>query len=171
MRPSRKRPAHPVVTVLNAMVREPVLSITAGVAFIGVMLIAIGVRATGAPAADLGGGPTAAAVGDVPTSPAADTIHAVLRQWRISLSRPTVTTGPVVLHVTNEGTMPHRLEVEGHGLEKRTAAIAPGERADLSVTLGKGTYKIYCPMGSGDHQQRGMHTTLVAEAWSGATGQ
>ena len=84
MRPSCKGPAHQAVTVLNAMVREPVLSITAG-----------------------------------------------------SRHHP-------------RGTAEH---------------------ADSLVTLGKGTYEIYCPMDSGDHQQRGMHTTLVAEAWSGATGQ
>jgi uncharacterized cupredoxin-like copper-binding protein len=36
----------------------------------------------------------------------------------------------------------------------RTPALAPGERATLTVQLPPGTYKWYCPIG--DHQRRGM---------------
>jgi plastocyanin len=109
------------------------------------------------------GGVAATAVGAT-SAPAADTIKATLSEWAIATSRSTVGTGTVVIRVTNTGTMTHRLEVEGHGIEKRTQPIPPGEHADLTVSLVAGEYELYCPLGSGAHKKMGMKTAIAAAA-------
>jgi len=109
------------------------------------------------------GGIAATAVGAT-SAPAADTIRATLSEWAIVTSRSTVRTGAVVIHVTNTGTMAHRLEVEGHGLEKRTLPIPPGEHADLTVSFVAGEYELHCPLGSGAHKKMGMKTAITAAA-------
>jgi plastocyanin len=106
----------------------------------------------------------AVAAARVNSAPAADTISATLSEWAITASRATVATGPVVIRVTNSGTMAHRLEVEGKGLEKRTNPIAPGEHVDLTVKLVSGEYELYCPLGSGAHKKMGMKTAISVAA-------
>jgi plastocyanin len=113
-----------------------------------------------------GGGASAVAAVGAKSAPAADTISATLSEWAITASRATVATGPVVIRVTNSGTMAHRLEVEGKGLEKRTDPIAPGEHVDLTVKLVSGEYELYCPLSSGAHKKMGMKTTIKVDAGS-----
>jgi hypothetical protein len=137
----------------------------AGLTLCGATIVALG-------AAESPGGLTAGehpvggavTVAGVQSAPAADTIGVTLTEWAITASRSTVPTGAVVIRVTNAGSMPHRLEVEGHGIEKRTAPVAPGGHADLSVSLGAGTYELYCPLGSGQHRKRGMESSITAAA-------
>jgi uncharacterized cupredoxin-like copper-binding protein len=68
--------------------------------------------------------------------------------------------GKVTIHVVNNGTETHALEVENEDLdvEEETDEIAPGESADLTVELADGEYEIYCPID--DHRSMGMETTL-----------
>jgi hypothetical protein len=49
--------------------------------------------------------------------------------------------------------------VSGPGLATvRTAVIAPGATRTLKVTLGRGTFKLWCPLGR--HAAAGMKSTL-----------
>ena len=79
-------------------------------------------------------------------------------------------TGTVTFRVTNNGSIPHSLEVDGQGIEEETETIEPGASAELTVDLSKeGSYELYCPIG--DHRDQGMEGDLiVGAAGAGGTG-
>jgi uncharacterized cupredoxin-like copper-binding protein len=77
-------------------------------------------------------------------------------------------TGTVTFQVTNNGSIPHALEVDGQGIEEETETIEPGASAQLIVVLSKeGSYELYCPIG--DHRDQGMEGELIVGA-AGAGG-
>jgi hypothetical protein len=94
------------------------------------------------------------------------TITVTEREFKLSLSTKTATTGPVRLVVRNAGTYPHALSIKGKGVSKRTPLIKPGKSAVLLVDLRSGTYALWCPVPG--HAAQGMKATL-ARAGSGAT--
>ena len=74
--------------------------------------------------------------------------------------------GTVTFRVTNDGTIGHALEIEGNGVEDKSATIKPGESAELTVDLSKdGSYEIYCPIDG--HRDSGMEGTLTVGASMG----
>ena len=87
-------------------------------------------------------------------------VSARLSEWTIQLSEATVPAGPVTFTVTNGGSIPHALEVEGQGTEQETPLIQPGASATLTLTLEPGTYEVYCPVGEDSHKKLGMETHL-----------
>jgi hypothetical protein len=89
------------------------------------------------------------------------TVQVRLSEWEVSLTPSTVPSGSVVFDVTNAGTVPHSLEIEGSGVEKSTSVIAPGARATLTLDLRAGTYEAYCPVGKGSHKMLGMSNHLA----------
>jgi plastocyanin len=96
-------------------------------------------------------------------------VEAKLSEWTIRLSETTVPAGKVAFTVTNGGSIPHALEVEGHGVERRTPLIQPGTSATLMLDLAPGVYEIYCPVGGSSHKKLGMDTRLtVRDAATGA---
>jgi uncharacterized cupredoxin-like copper-binding protein len=59
----------------------------------------------------------------------------------------------------NSGHAVHSLEVNGPGVDSRkTPDLQPGQTADLTVTLQKGSYDVFCPVDS--HKQLGMNLEL-----------
>ena len=69
-------------------------------------------------------------------------------------------TGTFTLSVSNTGTIPHALEVEGPGGDVKTGPVAPGQSAQLKVALTKpGRYAWYCPIDG--HKGRGMIGSVV----------
>jgi len=95
----------------------------------------------------------------------ADLIHIRLREWSVLVSKSPIRAGRTTFHAMNEGTSQHAAEIEGNGQEWKTAPIAPGGTATLTADLRPGTYKVYCPIVDthGNHQERGMSTTLVVQ--------
>jgi uncharacterized cupredoxin-like copper-binding protein len=91
------------------------------------------------------------------------------QEWSLDPSSPTVAAaGEVTIHVVNDGSFGHALEIDGNGVEEETATLSAGDSADLTVTLKPGTYEIYCPIGN--HREQGMEGTLtVAGGGSGGT--
>ena len=87
-----------------------------------------------------------------------------LSEWKVQVSAPTAPAGPVVFRVANAGQIEHAFEVEGKGLERRTAPIAAGANGTLSVKLKPGRYELYCPVGNGAHKQAGMKATIEVTA-------
>jgi hypothetical protein len=82
----------------------------------------------------------------------------------VRLSETSVPAGPVTFTVTNTGSIPHALEIEGNGTERQTPLIQPGEKAALTLTLDPGTYEVYCPVGQDSHKKLGMDTRLKVVA-------
>lgn len=87
-------------------------------------------------------------------------VSARLSEWKVELSQRTISAGTVTFTATNAGSIPHVLEVEGHGMERKTDVIEPGATAQLKLTLGPGTYEVYCPVGGDSHKHLGMETHL-----------
>jgi len=98
------------------------------------------------------------------SEPAELVLKAELSEWKITLDEQSVASGRVVFKVHNAGTMAHRLEVEGNGIEKRTPDIAPDSTRTLTLDLRAGKYEVYCPLGSGQHKKMGMETHLTVHA-------
>ena len=63
------------------------------------------------------------------------------------------------IKAVNDGTVTHALTVEGHGIDKTTAELAPGDSKSLAVFFKRaGTYRIYCPIDG--HEAKGMKGTV-----------
>jgi uncharacterized cupredoxin-like copper-binding protein len=78
----------------------------------------------------------------------------------VELSRAEVPAGPVTFTVTNAGTIPHALEVEGGGVEREIHLLQPGAHGTLTLTLRPGRYEVYCPVGGESHKRLGMLAAL-----------
>ena len=116
------------------------------------------------PTAPLVGGLIVALAAALPARAAHPTpaaVEAKLSEWTIRLSDSAVPAGPVTFTVTNGGSIPHALEVEGHGIEKQTALIQPGASTTLTLDLPPGTYEVYCPVGQDSHKKLGMEPHLT----------
>jgi plastocyanin len=116
---------------------------------------------TGQAAADAAGDATTPAASPQPDNGA---FTATLAEWRIELSADTLDAGPAVVAVTNDGTVPHALEVTGEfGGRWRSVPVAPGATINMTMRLSPGTYEVFCPLDNdaGDHSERGMTATLV----------
>jgi len=85
------------------------------------------------------------------------TVQATEVEYKITLSTHEVHHGVVTFVVKNAGKIPHNLTVQGG---KHTAYIAPGKTVELTVTLKKGSYTLYCSVPG--HRQLGMVTKLTA---------
>ena len=127
----------------------------------------------GRPALVLGGAVVTllAGVAAVRAGPPPAAVVVQLSEWKVTVAARTVPAGPVLFRVANAGHIEHAFEVEGEGLEQRTAPIAPGADGTLSVTLKPGRYEIYCPLGGGAHKEAGMRTTLTVTEGASASSQ
>jgi hypothetical protein len=102
--------------------------------------------------------------------PKPNTVQVSLSEWAVSLTPAVVPPGSVVFEVTNAGKVPHALEIEGGGVEKKTSPIKPGGSETLTLDLRAGTYEAYCPVGKGSHKMLGMTNHLsVADATQAAS--
>ncbi|HEX8085417.1 MAG TPA: cupredoxin domain-containing protein [Solirubrobacteraceae bacterium] len=84
-----------------------------------------------------------------------------LTEFKIDPANPKVKAGKVTFSVSNDGQVPHALEVEGNGIEEETDVLNGGDSAELSVDLKAGEYEWYCPVGN--HADMGMKGTLTVE--------
>ncbi len=75
------------------------------------------------------------------------------------LDPSTVPAGAVKFEVANTGKYPHALAIDG--VSERTAELAAGQKATLSVKLRPGTYSLYCPID--DHRGLGVQAKLTVK--------
>lgn len=68
--------------------------------------------------------------------------------------------GRYTFRAVNTGRAPHALQINGPGvMNARTPVVRPGQYADLTVTLNRGIYDFWCPVGN--HRQRGMQLDVL----------
>jgi uncharacterized cupredoxin-like copper-binding protein len=89
-------------------------------------------------------------------------------EFKITPSNASVSnTGKITITVKNAGTVTHALAVQTPSGVVRTAAIAPGASATLTVDISKaGSYTMYCPIDG--HRHLGMVGTLAVGAAASA---
>ena len=90
-------------------------------------------------------------------------VEIVLNEYEMKPNHVRVRSGTVTFVLRNEGRFAHNFHVEGPGGVDVTAEkFSPGRTVHLEVALQEGEYKISCPLSN--HDQRGMHGTLLATA-------
>jgi plastocyanin len=68
--------------------------------------------------------------------------------------------GNVTIVMTNKSSVPHAVEVEGGGIEKKGAVITGGGSVSrVTAKLKPGKYEFYCPVDG--HKAAGMKGTLT----------
>lgn len=90
-----------------------------------------------------------------------ETIDISETEYALDPSTATTAAGEVTFAITNDGEIPHNLEVEGDGVEEVSDTIEGGASTDLTVDLAAGTYEIYCNIG--DHAAQGMEGEVTVE--------
>jgi plastocyanin len=106
-----------------------------------------------------GGSPPAPPPPPPPATADGASVTAELAEFTISLSESTFEPGSYTFSVENVGGVDHALEIEGPAGEMETELIAPGESAELAVTLEDGSYELYCPVPG--HREQGMELELA----------
>src|SRR5690242_12191243 len=101
-------------------------------------------------------------------SGAGKTVTIAESEYKLTPSSVNVSaTGTYTFKVMNKGSVAHALEIEGNGVEQKTAHIQPGSSATLTVDLAKnGKYELYCPIDG--HRRQGMEGTLMVGSSAGA---
>jgi plastocyanin len=130
-------------------------------------LLVAGLALTGAIAAACGGGGSNSSSGSggaaAATKPAAGTgtvINVDEKDFTIGLPSATLQPGTYTFAVKNSGQFPHALEIDGPGVsDQKTTTVTSGGTTSITVTLQKGSYELYCPVGN--HKARGMELTLT----------
>ena len=96
-----------------------------------------------------------------PTAEPVQVVDLVLLEWLIDMPAE-IRAGQVNFVVTNEGSEAHSVVIEGNGLVfELPAPLDSGESSILSADLPPGDYVVYCPVGEGEHREKGMEATLV----------
>lgn len=80
-------------------------------------------------------------------------------EYHLALSQSGFKAGTYTFKAEDQGTVSHALAINGPGVStQQTSTVSPGGSTDLTVTLQKGTYQLYCPIPG--HRQLGMQTTI-----------
>ena len=127
------------------------------------------VAAVAAVSLALAGAAVAALVGH--RSARATKVSVTESEYKIALSPATLKAGTVAFVVHNKGKLTHALDISGPGLATvKVPKIAPGQTRTVTVKLGGGTFKLWCPIPG--HAALGMTRSLsvTGAASSGGAG-
>jgi uncharacterized cupredoxin-like copper-binding protein len=87
------------------------------------------------------------------TTPPSQVIEVVAKEWAFEPATIAVRAGRLIFRVKNDGVVEHNFALEQRpGAE--VSAIKPGEAKSLAVTLGPGTYTVFCNLPG--HREAGM---------------
>ena len=95
-----------------------------------------------------------------PNAAAPARLGVVAKEFRFSLSRTTLRRGPAIIELDNFGEDVHDLRLRRIG-GTRTYGLRetkPGERAELTVRLAPGRYRLWCA--TANHAQLGMRASF-----------
>jgi uncharacterized cupredoxin-like copper-binding protein len=108
-----------------------------------------------------GGGNSSSTGGGVAATPTATgtPVTSTETEFSITLSTSSFSPGTYTFTIKNTGTMPHDLVVNGPGVDHQTSpTVQPGGTGQLTVTLQKGSYELWCSIDG--HKAQGMDTTI-----------
>jgi uncharacterized cupredoxin-like copper-binding protein len=105
-------------------------------------------------------GSTPSGTSPTATGSAAGTkVTAIEKEYSITLSQTTFTPGLYTFDVQNQGTTTHNLNIKGPGVAQQSSPdVPPGGSAQVTVTLQKGTYELWCSIDG--HKDLGMNVTI-----------
>ncbi|NKQ56975.1 copper-binding protein [Amycolatopsis sp. K13G38] len=124
----------------------------------GAHALAIGTAAVFAAAC---GGTTPSSPPTSAAAPAGTSVTATMTDYHIALSQTSFTPGKYTFNAVNSGKTPHALEINGPGVvnQRTPGTLQPGQSATLTVTLGTGSYELWCPIDG--HKGLGMDLTVT----------
>jgi uncharacterized cupredoxin-like copper-binding protein len=105
-----------------------------------------------------------AVAGQRGASASSHTIKVQETEFKIQLpALKTLAAGKYTFDVTNAGKIPHNLVIEGGKIAgpTKTSTIAAGERLQLTVSLEKGSYTLYCSVPG--HRALGMLAKIAVQ--------
>lgn len=112
-----------------------------------------------------GGGDSSSSGGSSPSettsssAPQGTPVTAVEKEFSITLSPSTFSPGTYTFNVENQGSFAHNLTINGPGVDTQaTPTIEGGQTGELTVTLQKGSYELWCSVDS--HKEQGMDITI-----------
>lgn len=119
------------------------MSVTRKLIVLGLLLVAVlGLAACSKGAS--GGGPEVAVT---------------MEEWKITPAEVKIPAGGATLVISNKGTQPHDLGVEGQKVASQLLQANKTEK--LAINLPKGTYNLVCTVAG--HKESGMVAKLIVE--------
>jgi uncharacterized cupredoxin-like copper-binding protein len=86
-------------------------------------------------------------------------VTAVEKEFSITLSPSTFSPGTYTFNIENQGSFAHNLTINGPGVDlEASPTINGGETAQLTVTLQKGSYELWCSVDG--HKENGMDINI-----------
>jgi plastocyanin len=91
----------------------------------------------------------------------ARTVHIDAKSQGFKFNRKTVRLrhGRVTFAMKNPSQFPHAIAVEGRGIDREGKTVRRGGTSRVTVTLRRGRYTFYCPVGN--HRAQGMRGRLI----------
>lgn len=99
-----------------------------------------------------------------PPAPAPARVQAAAEEFRLTLSRSTIRSGPAVVELVNFGEDEHDLRLRRLGGTRTYGirAVPPGGLGSLDARLAPGRFTLWCSIA--DHARRGMTARLTVRA-------
>ena len=97
---------------------------------------------------------TSSSTSNPATAGGASTVKIGESEYKLTPAAATAKAGSVTIEASNDGKIPHNLEIEGNGVEKEIETIQPGASGKLTLDLKPGKYEMYCSIDG--HKDLGM---------------
>ena len=97
-------------------------------------------------------------------SPAPARVQVIAKEYSLTLSRPVVPSGVVVVEFVNAGQDPHNLHLAPSAGGPEAGAFShgePGAHQRLQFNMPAGSYTLFCSLPG--HEAAGMKATLTVE--------
>jgi uncharacterized cupredoxin-like copper-binding protein len=89
--------------------------------------------------------------------PRATVVPVTETEFKVESASTNLAAGTITFQATNAGKIPHDLAIKG--MSEKTKLLQPGQRAELTVTLKRGTYELYCTVPG--HEAAGMKQNIT----------
>jgi plastocyanin len=90
-------------------------------------------------------------------------------EYKIAIAPATLQAGTATIVVRNHGKLAHALDISGRGLKTvKVPPIASGKSRTVTVKLGGGTFKLWCPIPG--HAALGMTRSLTVSGAAASGG-